>query len=375
MSSKRIGIYCTSRSLGGLELNTLRLAQWLEERGWEVHLLLQSGVPMAVRGAELGLRITTLPDKKGLAGRAFLKALQDWVQQCGLPALIIPYNKDLSLVALYKRLFNRRIRLIYQQHMQVGVSKRDPVHTLRYAALDAWISPLRYLKEETMAKTRVPASKIQVVPLGLDPAPFLNSPWTRATARAAFNLPDGPELIGVLGRIDPKKGQDLVIRGIHRLQETYGHDYHLLLVGDATLNEGDAFSRSLKALVQELGITERVHFRGFQPDIMQFFRAIDLFAMPSHGETYGMVTLEAMAAGVPVVGTGRDGTRELLQNGKFGFLFPKDDTDAFCRSVIAWKEKQDKADWLEAARREVLANYSKDEMIRGLEALLISLID
>jgi glycosyltransferase involved in cell wall biosynthesis len=368
MKHKTLGIPCFSPSYGGLEMNTLRLAQWMREGGWKVPLLLQGDSAIYKNALKDGHTATPFRGNASVLSHA--KAINQWVKKNNLITLLVPFRNDLKAIAFYKLFYNRKIRIIYQQHMQVGVSKRDPLHTLRYATINAWIAPLQYLKQETIAKTRVPENKIHVIPLGLEAAAFEGGPWTRESARRALDLPQVPKMIGVLGRIDPKKGQDLVIRGIYELQQKHCLDYHLLLLGDATLNEGDAYSMQLKKLVEELGLKDRIHFRAYQPEVLQFFRAIDIFAMPSHGETYGMVTLEAMAAGVPIVGTGKDGTRELLQDGRFGYLFPKDDVAAFCSQVAAVEQNKDLPQLLQQAREEVALHYSKEEMCLKIEAVV-----
>ena len=371
MSSQKFGILCFAPGFGGLEINTLRLAGWMQGRGWEVPLLLRDGSAIYRHAVQRQLQATGITSD---SVRNDLKILDRWVRSNRINVLLVPFNKDIKLVSWYKRFYNRKVKLIYQQHMQVGVSKRDLIHTLRYSMLDAWICPLQYLKEETLRKTRIPARKIAVIPFGVDTAPFKESEWTKDAARKAFDLPVTAKIIGVLGRIDPKKGQDLVIRGIDHLSSKYGKDYHLLLLGDATLNEGDDYSMALKKIVEDAHLEGRVHFRGYQPDVMQFFRAIDVFAMPSHGETFGMVTLEAMAAGVPVVGTGRDGTKELLKDGELGYLFPLNDVAAFCGQVIAIERNEKLPELLAAAKNEVTQRYNVSEMCECLGALVRALL-
>ncbi len=371
MKDKTFGIPCFSPGFGGLEMNTLRLAQWMQERGWKVLLLLREGSAIHQKAIEAGLDVSTIKANARVLGQA--KGISAWVKKNRLEVLLFPFRRDITAAAFYKYYFNRKIKIIYQQHMQVGVSKRDPIHTLRYAAIDAWISPLQYLKEETIAKTRVPAVKISLIPFGLDLAQFEQGIWNQEAARKALSLPLGPKIIGLLGRIDPKKGQDLVIKGIHLLREKYGAGYELLLLGDATLNEGDAYSMELKKLVLEYRLEDRIHFRPFRQDVLPFFKAIDIFAMPSHGETFGMVTLEAMAAGIPVVGTRKDGTQEILKDGALGYLFTKDDVNEFCRQVVLLEQNKSLPQMLQQAKDEVWNNYSKEAMCSKLEELLLNL--
>lgn len=372
MGSGTFGILCFATGFGGLEINTIRLVKWMQERGWKVALLLREGTAICKKAIEEGLSVTVVPGDQ--SERQDIRAIDEWVCTSDLQLIFLCYNKDIKLAARYKRRKNNAIRLVYQQHMQVGVKKRDFIHTRRYKMLDAWISPLQYLKEETIEKTKVDPAKIHVIPFGFEPKTFQNSEWTRDAARASFSLPQESLIIGVLGRIDPKKGQDLVIKGVHRLNEQHHIDCHLLLVGDATINEGDSYSRELGQLIDQLQLKNRVHLFAYQPDVMQFFRAINIFAMPSHGETFGMVTLEAMAAGVPVVGTGRDGTKEILRDGAFGYLFPLNDVDAFCKQVIEVLTNKQLPEMLQAAMKEIERTYGYGQMCDQIGALIRSLL-
>ncbi len=373
MPHRIIGIICTSPGWGGLELNTLRLARWLREAGWKVHLLVQSGKPLEQHAGDAANTLHAF-DGPGLPRKsARLRTIHKWVRQYRIQLLFVPFNKDINVASLYKRFYDGDIALVYQQHMQVGVRKRDFIHTLRYAMIDVWISPLEYLKQETMQLTRVSEDHIEVVPIGLDPRPILDSTLTRAQARKILDLPADAFLIGVLGRLDPKKGQDLVIRGLAQLRQQGTVNYQVLLMGNPTIDEGDAYQRKLGELVRDLRLESLVHFRPHTDDIMQFFRAVDLFAMPSHGETYGMVTLEAMAAGVPVVGTNKDGTRELLGEGRYGYLFEKDDVDGFCKQVETVRANG--SEKRKAAQDFALTEFSKDKMIEGINRILLELVE
>jgi D-inositol-3-phosphate glycosyltransferase len=375
MPHRTIGIVCTSPGWGGLELNTLRLACWLREKGWKVHLLTAGGSAMQKNAVDGPSSVNAIREE-GLPGKGGqLRALHAWALRYKIKVLFVPYNKDISLASLYKRFYDSEIALVYQQHMQVGVKKRDLIHTLRYAMIDVWISPLQYLKEETMRLTRVPEDKIEVITFGMESERFLNSTWTRQDARALLKLPEEAYIIGILGRLDPKKGQDLVVQALAELRRMGHSDYHVLIMGNATLNEGDAFTRQLLTIMKEQGLESVVHFRPHMDDVMVFFRSIDLFAMPSHGETFGMVTIEAMAAGVPVVGTDKDGTRELLDEGKLGYLFQKENVQDFCKQVGIVRSGVGVVDIVARARETALSVYSKEKMVESINALLLELVE
>ncbi|RYZ53624.1 MAG: DUF4401 domain-containing protein, partial [Sphingobacteriales bacterium] len=165
---KTLAIVCTPRGFGGLEMNTLKQARTLEEKGWTVWLLVNELSPMYTEAAKYCSNITSVQQVSGGGEKPKARWIHKWLKEKNPAILFTPYNKDIKSLSVYKRFYNRKVKLVYQQHMKVGVKKRDLIHRLRYNMLDLWISPLPYLKEETIEKTTVPAEKIAVVPLGLE---------------------------------------------------------------------------------------------------------------------------------------------------------------------------------------------------------------
>lgn len=369
MPHRTLGIICASKGWGGLEINTLQLCEWLRERGWRVHLLSAPNAPLTGNARDIPNSVATLGLKSIPKKTKQLRLVHSWVLQHKIEVLLIPNNKDLIIASLYKRFINRDIAIVYQQHMQVGVSKRDFIHTLRYKMIDKWIAPLNYLKAETLRLTRIPEWKIVVIPFGIDVKKFGTTTISKEESRNGLRLPNDAIIIGCLGRIDAKKGQDLLIKALPKLRQK--GNYQLLLMGNPTENEGDKFSKHLQHLIVDSGLERFVHLRPYGAEVMQFYRAIDVFAIPSHCETFGMVTIEAMAAGVPVIGTDNYGTRELLGAGEFGYLFEKENESDFIGKFLTLEADSLIGKMVENARNEVLARYSKGAMVSKTIKVLV----
>ncbi|MDO7845590.1 glycosyltransferase family 4 protein [Hymenobacter sp. M29] len=329
----QLAVLCLSGSLGGLELNSLKFAGWMQERGWRVTFFAPPATPLAYWAEEWFVPLETLRVRRGLAMPLAAWELKQQLERLHIDVLVVTQNKDLALATLVKTLMGGHLRLIYQQHMQLGRPKRSPVHTLRFRLIDAWLTPLPGLAREVARHTHFDTAKLHTVPLGLPLEQFAPPTRTRAEARQELGLPlEGP-LLGILGRFDAGKGQDFVIQALHHLRQQLGQEASLVIMGEPTRNEGDDYLRHLQALVQELGLEQQVHFRGFRANPAVFYQAIDVFVLASENETYGMVTLEAMAAGVPVVAAATGGTVELVQHGHTGLLYLYRDVAACARSV------------------------------------------
>ena len=322
-----VAIYCSSASWGGLEMNTCRLAAWLMQRGGTVVLFAMPNSPLVKMAGSQRVPVITVNRNK-----RYFDLLNAWevsrmLRQRGIRHLVITDNRDLDFGGWVKALFRDRFFLVYQQHMRLGITKKDPLHTLRFRRLDAWITLLPYMEKEIRQKTLFPSTRVHLIPLGLEMESLLARKLPKKEARQHLELPHSGILLGILGRLDPQKGQHLVLEALSQLRDQ-GTDLSLLIMGESTLNEGIDYRDHLESVVREYNLNDRVYFRGYREDIAQFFSAIDLFVLGSYEESYGMVTIEAMAHGVPVIGSDSGGTPGILGNGSFGWLYiPKDPQD------------------------------------------------
>jgi glycosyltransferase involved in cell wall biosynthesis len=284
----QLAVLCLSGSLGGLELNSLKFAGWMQERGWRVTFIAPPATPLAQWAEEWFVPLETLPVRRGLAMPRAAWELKAQLERLQVDVLVVTQNKDLALATLVKTLMGGRLRVIYQQHMQLGRPKRGLIHTLRFRQLDAWLTPLPGLAREVARLTRFDARKLHVVPLGLPLEQFAPATRTAAQARQELGLPLNGPLLGILGRLDAGKGQDFVIEALHHLRTQCGRDASLLIMGEPTRDEGDEYLRQLQAQVKQLGLENQVHFRGFRANPAVFYQAIDVFVLASENETYGM---------------------------------------------------------------------------------------
>lgn len=136
----------------------------------------------------------------------------------------------------------------------------------------------------------VPASKVVVVPVGIETAAFAFDADARRGVRAELDLAPDALVVGGVGRLVEPKRFDVLLRAVAALPEV-----SVLLVGDGPARE------QLAALAAELGMADRVRFAGQRLDVSRLLSAMDVFASPSPEETFGVALLEALAAGLPVV--------------------------------------------------------------------------
>ncbi len=370
---KPIGLLCNSSAWGGLEMNVLSLAHRMHERHWPVVIYGRSDSTLAEHARAEGIRFSHLRSQFKFGDILNARRLARAMADDGIEVLINNLNRDIFLSVLAKRFMRKPLRLLYYQHMQLGVDKRDRFHTWLYGNLDGWIAPLPGFVASLESRTKLDINKAHVIPFGIDIQRFTSSSSREDTMRQArqeLALPQDALIVGVVGRLDPKKGQHTLIEALAVLKDEHPN-LHILILGDKTHGEAAGYERRLQQLTRELGLSERVHFRPHRVEVETAYGALDIFTLTSESETYGMVTLEAMASGVPVIGTNAGGTRELIEDGVSGLLYDYEDTAGLANCLKRLINDTDLSSTLsKSAGAKIQEGFSYQRQCQLLERLI-----
>jgi len=174
-------------------------------------------------------------------------------------------------------------------------------------------------------------SRIATIPCGVDTDLFV--PGDRAEARQRLGLDERPVLLWV-GRIAPIKGLDTLLDAVARLR-TPGQAVRLLIVGGDADEPTNGHETSLRHRIERLGLADAVRFVGPQPQsvLPAYYAAADVTVLPSYYESFGMVALEAMACGSPVIASRVGGLVTTVRDGVTGFLVPDGDVGALAERI------------------------------------------
>jgi len=152
--------------------------------------------------------------------------------------------------------------------------------------------------------------------------------------RSSLGIPPGAPVIGFFGRVIPWKGVLEFVDIVEAVREERG-DAHAIVVGDGSDGPPE-YTVRVRRRIDALGLTERIHMLGFRQDLPALYRLCDIVAHTSiRPEPFGMVIIEAMASGTPVVAADRGGPVEIVRDGVDGFLADPSDTRAFSERVLA----------------------------------------
>jgi D-inositol-3-phosphate glycosyltransferase len=187
---------------------------------------------------------------------------------------------------------------------------------------------------------KAPSSKISVIPPGVDTRHFY--PIPKDEAKEVVGVPEDSHTILFVGRIEPLKGIDKLIQAISIIQkngELRCCPHNLVIIGgepNAKPEDMNAEMPRLQDMVEDLGIENFVIFLGKQDQqlLPYYYSASEIVVMPSHYESFGMVALEAMACGTPVVASQVGGLAFLVRDGETGFVVPGNDVQMLAKRLV-----------------------------------------
>lgn len=295
-------------------------------------------------------------DRAAAAGRfayarRFVRRL---AQREGIDLVICGHRNLLPAAWLMARVRGARLVLIVHG-LEAWRPSADPALNWLSRRIDALISVSRFSAERFSAWSGLPAAKAFILPNCVDLDRFKPRPKDAALAKK-YGL-DGNPLLLTVGRLaadERYKGFDQVIEAMPRLLTRYPTIKYMIA--------GDGLDRArLEAKARALSLSDRVIFAGriAEPEKAAHYNLADVYVMPSAAEGFGIVLIEAAACGIPVVGSGVDGSRETLMDGELGRLVDPGDGDQLYDAIVAA---------LDQGRRDErpagLERFSKDKFER-----------
>ena len=189
----------------------------------------------------------------------------------------------------------------------------------------------------------------------------------RNSTRQELRLEESDFVVGVVGMLTPRKGQLAVVENFPSILKQVPNA-KLLIVGAAVFNKDEKYAELLKRTATQLGIADRVHFLGTRDDIPALLQSLDLLVVNSSVEPFGLVLLEAMACGTPVLAAISGGIPELIQHSRNGWLIEYGDNKALSGAIVQLSQSlETRLQIAESGRRLVLETFSSSRYLKQLE--------
>jgi phosphatidylinositol alpha-1,6-mannosyltransferase len=323
-----IGLFTELDGPGGVQRAGRHLASVLTEfaasRGMECRILSLNDGP-ELKALNVAGRQIVFTGSERAKGRFLVTAIRAARRRAAKgkskTKIVVAGHPNLAPVVRAMRFAAPRLKSIICTH---GVEVWEPLARLRRMALrgaTVVLAPSKYTAEHVAAVQSVKTERIRVLPWALDPQ-FEALAANAAKAAAPKEFPTGTVVLTVgRWRADERyKGMDTLITALPRLL-TERPELQLVAVGD-----GDD-RPWLEDLADENGVRLHVHFLSglSYAELAACYAHCDIFALPSQGEGFGLVYLEAMACGKPVIGGAHGGAPEVIEDGKTGYLVPHGD--------------------------------------------------
>lgn len=212
-----------------------------------------------------------------------------------------------------------------------------------------------------------PKSKVKVVPLGLDLAPYMDADRFSGTLRQSLEFKNGTIVVATAGRLVAIKDHVAFLKAA---KAVLGREdsVRFVIVGDGEMKS------SLQVLSRELGISHAVHFTGWVKDMCTVYPDVDIFVQSSINEGTPVSVIEAMACGCCVVATRAGGTADVVRDRENGLTVPVGDVDALAAAILrAAGDAKLRAEFGERAR-EASKLYDAERLAGDMERLYLELV-
>ena len=272
---------------------------------------------------------------------------------------------------LVRRMMGTRTVVTY--HGLPGLGEPGNIrNALKFWAVRRWADAIvvvsDYLKK-SLIELKFPADRITRIHNGVDIERF--SPSQTGRFRAELGYRNGTKLVGMIANLRESKGYEYFVKAARKVADTHPH-VRFVAVGEIDKTIGE----KMRMLVQQTSLQDRFLFLGFRDDIPVILNDLDVFVLSSVSEGFSLATVEAMAAGKPVIATRSGGPQEIIDDGCTGILVPPADSNALAGRIRELLENPERAQELACAgRSKVTSTFSVEKMVSDYEALYDSLLD
>ena len=326
------------KDTGGMNVYVLQIAKELGRNGHQVDVYTRVHDPDDPQIVELGRNARVIhlqagpyhKTKEGLHRYipAYLRRLEDFRESEGVSYDLVHSHYWLSgqggleLAGTWRVPHVTTFHTLARNKLQARAGEKEPklrmeAETRVIQGVDVVVVSTDQEREDLSRLYGVSPRSVHTIPAGVDLDLF--RPMDQAEARKTLGLQEANVVLSV-GRIEPLKGLDILVRAMPLLSDA--ENTRLVIVGGKQGHDREL--RRLKSLGAELGIQERATFTGAvdQTRLPAYYSAADVFVLPSYYESFGLVALEAMACGTPVIASRVGGPKSFIRSGETGYLVP-----------------------------------------------------
>jgi glycosyltransferase involved in cell wall biosynthesis len=372
----KVLFFIRSLVVGGSQRQLVMLADGLARRGHEVvSAVFYTGGEIDVARQQAAVRVLPLGKASRWDAIGPLSRLRQLMltERPDVVYAFQPTQATLAALLLPRRLPTRLVFGLRATAMEVD--RYDNLSALSYR-LEVWLSRRADLVIANARSARadairrgIQAERIAVVPNGIDSETMRPDPAAGRAQRRIWGIADNAFVIGCVARLDPMKDHATFLRAAAEFGSHHS-DARFVCVGDGPAG----YREELKALARSLGLEGGLVWAGEIGDVTAAYNAFDIATLPSaFGEGFPNVVGEAMACGIPVVGTDIGDVCAIV--GELGEVVPPRQRDLLCAAWTRLRQRLAQDPGLrDAVRKSIIARYSVDAMVGRTEQILVQLM-
>lgn len=313
---------------GGLEKYPLTLKEGMESRGHKIFIVTIKNSRLHLEAEKNGIKVFTI--------EVFKKFSFDIIKK--LNKFIIENNIDVVHLNSSRELYNWYMALRDKKNIRccltfhIGVPKhKDIIHKIMYKRVDKIFAISSVEADEMHHKLALDSDKIEIMHNGVDLSKFINDN-KESKVRRELNLDEDTKIITAIGNLSKPKGILEWIKAAEMTLKKYSNVCFLWVGDDTYINE----EYSLNSLKKELEIKKLdkyIKLLGYRNDIIDILKVSDIFVLPAHKESFGIVYIEAMAMGLPVIGCNSGGVPDIITE-KNGWLCEPKNIDSLYKIFL-----------------------------------------
>ncbi|MEQ6289669.1 glycosyltransferase family 4 protein [Vogesella sp. GCM10023246] len=356
MADKLLTILHTESSVGwgGQEHRTFKEMVGLKKLGHRILLLTRAGARLAARAREAGIETFEIPIYNAFDMRAMWRIYR-LIKAQRVDVVNTHSGHDSILGGLAGRLAG--IKVVRTRHLALPITSK-----LTYSVLPHHVVSVSNFVRSYLIDAGIPDERVSTVYTGVDPEQLKVD--GEPSLRHELGLPDSAKLVLTVAIMRTEKGHRLTIQAAPRILAACP-DTYFIFAGDGPLFD------ELKGQVAAAGLADRILFLGLRRDIANVLASCDLFLLPTEQEALGTAFIEAMAMGLPVIGTNVDGVPEVVHDNVNGLLIKPSDPQSLGDAVIRLLSDDALRQQMAANSRElVAAQFYVDVMSRNMQTLL-----
>jgi len=332
MSLNRIIHLSKMTGTAGSEGHLLALLKGLRAKSFDARLwiLVEPDNPVddyVARAAALDIPIERIPIRQHFDPALWRKLVRRFRRES--PDLVHTHLIHADLYGITAARTARVPHVMTSRHNDDKFRYRLPLRVLNrvlWRQVDAGIAISEAIRRFSIEIEHAPPNRVHTIHYGLDPSAITAPPDARQALRAELGLSTDILLVGSICRLIEQKGLSYGLRGFAQVANRFP-EAHYVIAGDGPLR------KQLELEARRLHVADRVHFLGWRNDPRPIFAALDVLLAPSLWEGFGLVFLEAMALGIPIISTAVSAIPEIVIDGETGWLTPPRSTDAISAAL------------------------------------------